>query len=299
MRNIAVAGIALACIALVTFLASTVPSVASVAATGRDSGLLESGSDVDVDAVALESDSGTLRAAADTRDGGQREVRTTSTVTDVDDGQAWVVRGIVQDELGIPLSGARVQLAAQRAWNDTGDGESFATFGAWAWQRLRGFETTTQASGDFVLRVPPSDASEVRFSNLPDRFHDAYSARFSGSRNGALPPLAGAVMSEAGQALSEASVWIEDENGAMIGRRTTADRAGQYALAFVEPRDTRLLLHGMTPGTYEVDVHASLVGAPKTSGKNRDGSTWFGPERLFTRTATVTLRDGAWGTMDL
>lgn len=77
------------------------------------------------------------------------------------------------------------------------------------------------------------------------------------------------------------SRWPIEEGRPMVG-----------ASEFVELDGTTLRLLGLLPGRYRVDVFASAEGAPKASGENPEGSTWFGRERSFTRTTTVSIEPG-------
>lgn len=154
------------------------------------------------------------------------------------------VRGRLVDEHGAPIAGAAVRLFAEHSWADDVAAPRLAGRGD-----LRGFETATDAAGEFRITAPVPTAQRTVLAILPDRFHEAVTRVFAeaGERvSPALVPgdrdlgelrvastgaLTGRVLDAQGQPVADVELGIGDARDVSFERDTRTDAEGRYRIA--------------------------------------------------------------------
>lgn len=157
-----------------------------------------------------------------------------------------VVRGRVVDEHDAPLAGVAIELYSYKRWSAALEGPPLARDA-----RLRGWNLSTDESGEFVVTAPVPDADGIQALELvPDPFHDKFSLRFGRDGRAALAEgvtdlgtlrlattgaLEGHVRDARGQPLAKATVRVATARETTVGRETTTDENGHFLLGHVQP----------------------------------------------------------------
>jgi hypothetical protein len=191
-----------------------------------------------------------------------------------------VVFGRLVDELGAPLEGAAVRLFAYREWAEGLDVPRLA-----GRDDERGFETTTQPSGEFRITVPVPTVERTALSIRPDRFHDSVTLLFAAAGDRALPAL------ESGERdLGELRVA---STGALTGR--VLDAQGQpvahVEMGIGEPRDTSFERDVRTDSDGRYLIPHAPVGTYGVRAKSKQHLDVFEPGVVVVAGVDTVVRD--------